>query len=113
MFVRQQVYSFSEINTIPGYMARGSVVTNEAIAKNQKQRLIFSIFNGRIYFIKTKKVQSQEVFLGFFSVLEMLYLEVVHCSAPGISSLYIGITGDFLDSWKMEEYLRLKTVICY
>lgn len=63
-------------------------------------------------FFKIKKVQSQEVFLGFFSVLEMLYLEVVHCSAPGISSLYIGITGDFLDSWKMKEYLR-KTKNCH
>lgn len=43
MFVRQQVYSFSGLYTVPGYMVRGSLVTNEAILKNKKQRLIFSI----------------------------------------------------------------------
>lgn len=63
MFVRKQVYSFSEINTTPDYMARESLVTNEAIAKNQKQRLIF---NGRIHFSKTRKVQNQDAFLIFF-----------------------------------------------
>lgn len=45
MFVRQHVCSFSEINIIPDYMVWGSLITNGAIAKNQKQRLRFSGFN--------------------------------------------------------------------
>lgn len=65
MFVRQEVYNFSGLQTVSGYMVRRSLVTNEAILKNQKQSLIFSTLMEELFYPNQNRSKSK-VFLIFF-----------------------------------------------
>lgn len=112
MFVRQQVYNFSGLQTVSGYMVRRPLVTNEAILKNQKQSLIFSTLMEEFY--PNQNRSKSKVFLISFSLLEISSLNAVHWDVVFLAypCYTLVLTGDFLNGWKSGQHLR-KTQNCH